>query len=261
MIDKKAYLRRINYCTDPKVDHQSLFELQKNHQLNIPFENLDIHYGASIILDPMRIQEKILPSKRGGFCYELNGLFYHLLWQIGFDVQMISAQVNDGKGNYGPPFDHMALIVKLDDRWLVDVGFGGFALTPLKLIPDQKQQRPDGTYWIECLDDDRFLLRKHPLGEEIQDKYIFDLKPRAMTDYAGMCIHQQTHPDSIFRKRKLCTLPIPEGRITLTHEKLILTNGYEKTESPVENEANFLSLLKKYFGIVVKNGLSPTMYK
>ena len=125
MIDKKGLspTNKIRRST-PRRSTQSVQDCKKNHLLNIPFENLDIHYGKTIILDPLRLQQKNPAYSKGGdFCYELNGLFYHLLWQLGFDVQMISARVNDGQGNYGPPFDHMALVVRLEEPWLIDVGF------------------------------------------------------------------------------------------------------------------------------------------
>ena len=87
------YLQRINYSGDLIPTFDRLCKLQKIHLLNIPFENLDIHYGNKIVLDVDKIYNKIINRRRGGFCYELNGLFFTLLKSLGFDAKRISARV------------------------------------------------------------------------------------------------------------------------------------------------------------------------
>ena len=93
----EAYLKRINYSGDLTPSITILKQLQKTHLLNVPFENLDIHYGHPIELDLDKIYHKIVVRKRGGFCYELNGLFQNMLNIIGFDSKIISARVYDNK--------------------------------------------------------------------------------------------------------------------------------------------------------------------
>src|SRR5215831_1844115 len=90
----------------------------------VPFENLDIHLDRPIILDTRRFYQKIVEEKRGGYCYELNGCFAWLLKRIGFEVALLSARVAQKNGGFTPEFDHIALLVSLKDRFLVDVGFG-----------------------------------------------------------------------------------------------------------------------------------------
>src|SRR5215831_9093371 len=128
----EQYLDRIGYAGTVDVSFDVLSKLQAAHLNHIPFENLDIHNGIKI--DLYNLYDKIVVRQRGGFCYELNGLFYQLLLQVGFNVKMVSARVYDGEKEYSPEFDHMALIVQLNsDRYLVDVGFGEFALHPIKI--------------------------------------------------------------------------------------------------------------------------------
>jgi len=90
----------------------------------VPFENLDIHLKRPIVLEDNALFDKIVTRKRGGFCYELNGLFAALLRALGFDVVMLSAGVANPEREFGPDFDHMALLVTLEQSWLADVGFG-----------------------------------------------------------------------------------------------------------------------------------------
>src|SRR5690554_4349646 len=151
MIEIQPYLNRINY-KGPLIPNLALLNtLQKNHLLNIPFENLDIHYGVPIELDMDKIFQKVVKKGRGGFCYELNGLFHHLLSAIGFNAKIISARVYDRKkGIYGKEFDHLAIIVMLENKeYLVDVGFGEFTFYPLTIEPGTIQSDPRGNYIIE----------------------------------------------------------------------------------------------------------------
>ena len=142
-MDVSAYLNRINYTTQVETDKDTLFRLQKAHLLSVPFENLDIHYKIPIILEKDSFFNKIVTQKRGGFCYELNGLFYELLKAIGFQVHRVSARVHGKDGEYSQEYDHMALLVILDkEKYLVDVGFGKFTLEPLSITTNQPPMRP-----------------------------------------------------------------------------------------------------------------------
>ena len=113
-INVREYLARINEQREaPSIAY--LKRLHRSHLLHIPFENLDIHYGKKIILDYQKIFQKIVDQKRGGFCYELNGLFYHLLYHLGFDCFVVSAKVrNEASGEYGKEFDHMMSVVNIE---------------------------------------------------------------------------------------------------------------------------------------------------
>src|SRR5216684_5534157 len=138
-MDTRAYLQRINYTGPLDPSAETLRGLQVAHLRTIPFENLSIHSGEVIVLDNHALFEKIVRRRRGGFCYELNGLFGALLRALGFDVTMLSARVANAEGIFGPDFDHMTLLVSLAERWLVDVGFGDSFLEPLQLEAEGEQ--------------------------------------------------------------------------------------------------------------------------
>ena len=90
-MNTKQYLERINYLDPVHPTPEVLTRLQVSHLMNVPFENLDIHNSVKINL--ANLFDKIVTRRRGGFCYELNGLFYELLTEIGFTVKMVSARV------------------------------------------------------------------------------------------------------------------------------------------------------------------------
>src|SRR5215470_823990 len=128
-----AYLDRIGTGRRPEViDAAALRDLHRAHLLAVPFENLSIHLAEPISLDEDTLLGKIVTRRRGGFCYELNGAFALLLRALGADVVLAAARVH-GAGSLGPPFDHLALLVRLPDGsgpWVADVGFGRHAVHP-----------------------------------------------------------------------------------------------------------------------------------
>ena len=152
----KAYLERINYHGLLAPTAETLRDLQVAHLLAVPFENLSIHARQPIILEDEALFTKIVERRRGGFCYEANGLFAALLRALGFDVAMLSAEVARADGGFGPDFDHMALMVTLEERWLVDVGFGDSFLEPLRL--DERGEQVQGGRAYRILPDGPYLV-------------------------------------------------------------------------------------------------------
>src|ERR1700752_350639 len=112
--DADAYLDRIGLSRPITMTVEGLRQLQYAHLMRVPFENLDIHLGRPIRLDLASLWEKIVIRGRGGFCYELNGLFACLLTSLGFQVSLLSARAAHREGGFGPAFDHLALRVDLD---------------------------------------------------------------------------------------------------------------------------------------------------
>jgi hypothetical protein len=156
-----AYLTRIGATHPPQADPAALRELQLRHLLTVPFENLSIHLGEPILLDPQALVDKLVRRRRGGFCYELNGAFATLLAALGFRVTLLAARVFGAHG-LGPPFDHLALRVDLDSSgsWLVDVGFGRHSHHPLRLDTRADQLDPGGTFRLaDTADGDVDVIR------------------------------------------------------------------------------------------------------
>lgn len=246
----KDYLNRISIQKDLSPDLNTLRELQRLHLYNIPFENLNIHKNVEIILDFDILSKKILNSRRGGYCYELNGLFYHLLKETGFDVKMISARVSSGDGEFGQEFDHLALIVNINDgQWLADVGFGDSFLEPLKFELDIVQKDKTGFYRITKHDDQYFRLSKSSNGKEFTDEYLFSSETRQWSDFQPMNKYHQTSPKSHFTQKKICSIATETGRISISNDKLTITENGEKKIIEIKNEEEFDEKLFQHFGI------------
>jgi N-hydroxyarylamine O-acetyltransferase len=246
---KEKYLKRIKYSGNIEPNLNTLKRLQRHHLLNVPFENLDIHYSIPIELSIEKFFNKIINENRGGFCYELNGLFYELLKDLGFDVKMVSARVFDQNKGYGKEYDHLAIIVKINaDEYLTDVGFGEFTFEPLKLEMGTIQNDERGDYKISKYENGYLRVSKIE-NDKKTPEYIFKNKKRKLKEFDEMCNYHQTSPNSHFTSKRLITIPTDDGRITITGNKLKIKEFELTTEIVLENETEFEKELWNKFRI------------
>ena len=243
-----AYLRRIGAERPRDLDEAALAALHRAHLMTVPFENLSIHLGEPVSLDQGDLLGKIVGRRRGGFCYELNGAFALLLRALGADVTLVAARVH-GSGQFGPPFDHLALVVGLPGgggRWLADVGFGSHSTYPLRYDSRQEQADPAG----------RFRLSDAAAGDvdvlkNGQPQYRIEGRERSLSDFIPTCWWQQTSPRSHFTQTTICSRLTEEGRISLSGRILIRTSGGERTERRLRTDQAVLAAYRRYFGIVL----------
>ncbi|MGZ9215183.1 MAG: arylamine N-acetyltransferase family protein, partial [Candidatus Binatia bacterium] len=122
--DLDAYCDRINYTGSRDPTLATLNGLHFAHAHNVPFENLDIHLGQAISLQPADLFTKIVTRKRGGYCYEVNSFFSMILRAFGFQVDGLLARVRFSMPALRPR-SHQLLLVTVDNQpWIADVGFG-----------------------------------------------------------------------------------------------------------------------------------------
>lgn len=249
-MNSEKYLQRIGIAkSEITVNLESLRHLQKQNLLNVPFENLDIHWKRPIVLDTGKFYEKIVEEKRGGFCYELNGLFNELLRNTGFQTRLVSARVSDGKGVFSNEYDHLAILVIIGElEFLADVGFGDFTAAPLRLVADLEQPDETGAFVIKRFDDGYLEVAKKD-GEIWRSEYIFKPLGRDLSEFAEMCNFHQTSPESHFTQGKVCSLMLENGRKTLTDKKFIETKNGQKTETEIHSEDEFNDHLAREFHI------------
>jgi N-hydroxyarylamine O-acetyltransferase len=252
MVDLRAYLDRIGVAGTPAPDAAGLRALHRAHLLAVPFENLDIHLGRWIELDPAALERKVVQQRRGGFCYELNGAFSALLGALGFEVRLLEARVRKAAGaGFGPPFDHMLLRVRCpgeDGEWLADVGFGDCFLEPLRLEAGVDQDDPAGCFRIDEVDGE-LELRRAAEGGRWDPEHRFGRYAHELGSYRAMCRYHQTSPRSPFTQRRVCSLATPTGRVTLRDDRLIVTDDGRRTEHPIDGEAAWRRALEEHFGV------------
>lgn len=256
-MDLDAYLKHIGYTGPLDPTTETLAQLHRAHLLSIPFENLDIFLGRPIVLDIQSFYDKVIGQGRGGYCYELNGLFQWLLTTLGFTVKMLSARVYDN-GSPNHEFDHMLLLVETEKPLIADVGFGDSFIEPIGF--DQKESCQRKYFYRLTQSDSRWMLSRRDLESNRTIQYDFSLIPRELEAFAGMNKYHQTSADSIFTRKRVCTKATTDGRITLSKNRLIRTCRENRKEEVVTGEADFLAKLKEHFGIDLSRSLSDNLW-
>ncbi|MFD1030586.1 arylamine N-acetyltransferase family protein [Metaplanococcus flavidus] len=247
-MDPIKYLQRFDAYPIEENYLQDLARLQSLHMQHIPFENLDVIRKVPIYLNLESIYDKVVNQGRGGYCYELNGLFCWLLQQLGFDAKMISATVLKPDGSFTKPGTHAAIAVHLDTPYLVDAGFGDSTISPIPLGGERHTDN-SGTYRIEEIEEGVFQLSRENNGEE-KILYRFTLEEKRLEDFHEGCVFNQVSEESPFTHQDIVTRATPDGRITLTDTTLTRTiNG--KKEKQHLTQAEKVKLLKDEFGIVL----------
>lgn len=239
------YLARIGYGGDTTASLATLRGLHQAHLLSIPYENLDIHLGVPLTLDPERMFAKLVDQRRGGWCYEMNGLFGRVLEALGFDVRRVSGAVGRAEHGWRAQGNHLVLIVTLDRPWIADVGFGDGFLAPLPLEP--------GTYTQGFLryrvarDGPRWRVDNHAYGGA--DGFDFTLTPRMLDDFAPQCRELQTSPESAFVTTTVCERFTHEGLVMLRGATLKEVTAAGVTARIVQDANDFQTTLRERFGL------------
>ncbi|MGB3439912.1 MAG: arylamine N-acetyltransferase [Actinophytocola sp.] len=240
------YLARIGAPRPAAPDAAALRELHRRHLEAVPFENLSLHLGEPVSLDEDALVDKIVARRRGGFCYELNGAFAALLTALGYDVRMLAAGVFGGDGTLSPAFDHLALLVELDERYLVDVGFGAHSTYPLRRDWPEAQEDPAGS----------FLVLDAPGGDvdvlmNGVRQYRAEPRPRRITDFARPAWWHANSPESHFRSGPRCSRATESGRVTILGNRLLETAHGERTETALATDDEVLAAYEKHFGFAL----------
>lgn len=244
-------LDRINFNGELIPDQATLFELHECHVRAVPFENQDVQNHVEIQLDLSHLFQKVVTNRRGGFCYELNYLFYQFLKYTGFAVEMISARTYDEEA-LGPEFDHLALMISLKEKlWLADVGFGDLFVIPIEIVANKVQF--DGRHYFKLEQTAKtWLLLMSKDGKQYEKKYQFNTRPRDISEFEDQCRWKQYDPESYFVRNSIATLPTPRGRKSIFNEKFIVKEEGKRNDEEVKGNDHLIEILRKEFGIHLK---------
>jgi len=250
-MDAEAYLRRIGHDGPREPSAATLAALQRAHLLTVPFDALDCRLGNPVTLDPADAYRKVVEQGRGGFCFELNGLFRWLLGELGYPVASLSARPFVGEGDLAPEHAHLALLVEADGRrWLVDVGFGfSFALEPLDLDERAEQERAGRRFRIAPEEGE---LAAEELGVAARRGYRFTPEPVAPEVFAERCRVFSTDPNASFVRHGTVVQTFPDGEVTVTREAMSGRRGGRSLDRPLADEADWIAELRRQFGLEVR---------
>ena len=255
-IDLDAYFERICCAGARTPTLETLRELHLHHAQAIPFENLTPLLKRPVNLDAESLQRKLVHERRGGYCYELNGLFSLALDALGFRVTRLGARVvYQGDVNSFPPRTHMLLRVDVgDESWIADVGFGGMVLTaPLRMAVDVEQETPHEPFRIVRWRDE--YLMEGLVREAWTPLYRFTLQEQSPSDYDLGNWYVSTHPESRFVNFLMASRPAPGVRYALRNNQLSIHRMNEGTEHRTLTAADEMrSALVELMQIELPNG-------
>lgn len=239
-----AYLERVGYEGTLDTTLETLAGIHRAHLLSIPYENLDIHLGRTLTLDLPQIFDKIVTRRRGGWCYEMNGLFAWVLREIGFAVTMLASDVRPDFVGDGATGDHLILRVDLERPYLADVGFGNGLFEPIPLEVGDYTQR--GLNYALLRDGDRWYFRNQPHGGA---GFVFTLMPRTYDYFTKRCGELQTLPESGFVQTTVCQRFTPESVVTLRGAVLRTTTPQGDSDETVDNSTSYEQVLNRTFDL------------
>ncbi|MFT5132330.1 MAG: N-hydroxyarylamine O-acetyltransferase [Gammaproteobacteria bacterium] len=247
MINIERCLDRINYQGSREPSLETLKALQLAFVYAIPFENLDIHLQRKIELSAENSYRKIIDERRGGFCYECNTLFHSMLEMLGFDVKFVAATMQLPIA-MNIEFEHMALMVRLDDVYLVDVGNGQSCQQAMRIGADEIVKFENVEYRLDEFEDGHALYFRGE-GDDWLPRFSFTTVPRQLKEYEEMCHIIQTSPASHFTHRKVITIARPDGRVSLVDRDLEIKQAGRVTTRSLKSNEQYKESLETYFSI------------
>lgn len=254
-IDLAAYLACIGYDGPVAPTRAVLDALHLLHPQAIPFENLNPLAGLPVRIDLANVVEKLVRSRRGGYCFEHNTLFHAVLATFGFDVTPLAARVLMGQPEDAQVAQtHKLLHVTCEGEDLIaDVGFGGMTLTgPVRLVADLEQATPHEPYRLDRTGEDWWLRAK--VAGDWRLLYRFTLHPTWRIDEEVANHYVATHPDAAFTTTLRVARILPQGRLTLLNRRLTEHRlGAASQVEEIANDTALRSVLADRFGIEVSD--------
>ena len=250
--DREAYLKRIGYEGAVSPDLETLNALIRAHLTHVPFENLDVYdAGADIPLDTASLFDKIVTRRRGGYCFELNALFYALLKDIGFDCYPIAVRVVRASMRRVSPLSHRATIVTIDGvRYFADVGFGGPAPHRALELDNPAEQLSDGQrFFFDKSGGDTVLCRATDSGNERLLQ--FSEAPVDPIDFLALNEYQAKSKMSGFRMVRMVNIATEDGAVSMTGNVMRVHKNGEVTETAFTTQEELRRALRDYYGIEV----------
>lgn len=243
-----AYFERIGYTGETRGDLATVSELMRRQLFTVPFENLDVQAGKVVSLVPEDIVDKIVGRGRGGYCYEVNGLFAMVLEALGVPWRFAGARPMTYPTRR--PKTHVVILATLDgEDWLIDLGFGSYGIrAPMRLSElDAEVQQDHDTFRLSRPDAHEYVLEALVEGKWAS-QFSFDLWPAEWIDFMPANYVNSTHPDALFVKLPVVVLFDAEGRSMLVGNTLkMVTRGETSKRTVLPGERDLI--LADWFGL------------
>lgn len=255
--DLAAYAQRVGYSGPLEPTLAVLHALAERHVKSVPFENLSILLGQPVELTPEALEKKIVAERRGGYCFEQNGLMLGILRQIGFEVTPLSGRVRlERSRDFLPPRTHLFLSVRIDEEdWIFDGGVGGMSLTtPIRRHGEGEQATLHETRRV-VFEEGRFFHQAW-MGDAWQDVYEFTGEEMPEIDREIGNWWTSTSPASKFSQNLFAARAEEDGvRLGILNDRFIRRRGPEVLDVvTIETADQLLEILGREFGLEFPTG-------
>jgi len=248
------YFARIGYAGPAEPTLDVLRALQAAHVAAIPFEAIDALVEGNVDIGADAVAAKLIDQRRGGYCFEQNGLFLRALRAIGFDAEGLLGRVRWMQPVGAPPTprSHMVIRARLNGRpWLVDVGFGS-AVPPEPLAMDVEAVQPTvhEPYRI-ARHGGQWSVRTQIDGEWVPVYVVDDAVPPAI-DYEVANWYTATHPASHFRHQLIAARTTADARHALRDNRLTIRRADGTSERHYLTADGIEAALAEHFHLNVQ---------
>jgi N-hydroxyarylamine O-acetyltransferase len=242
----RSYFSGIGFVGPAPADFRTLKGMMRRQLFSVPFENLDVQAGKVVSLVPEEIYGKIVGRGRGGYCYEVNGLFAMALDALGFEYRFVAARPMTYPVRR--PKTHMAIVATIGaERWLCDLGFGSYGIRePFSLEWLDREIRQDYDMFRMTMVSEKDYLLQSLNGGEWKNLYEFDLCPQEWVDFEPANYLNSTHPESIFVRNLMVVLQTPTGKLVLHGGRFRTVSEGRIEEIAVERDGLSILLRERF---------------
>ena len=204
------YLQTLN-LHGRDLDFEFLRDVVTRHVATFAFSSVGCQLDDGLPLDFKSLYQRIVIQRRGGYCFEQNGLLYRVLEELGFSPKLFLARVIHNQDTH-PGLTHRITTVECEgQQYVLDVGFG--FLGPRLPVPmsevepnDVKNdfriaERRPGEYHMQVFKDGDFY-----------SLYRFELARYGQADCEVGHFFSHRHPDANFLNHLIVSL-IQENEI------------------------------------------------
>jgi N-hydroxyarylamine O-acetyltransferase len=243
----EAYLDRIGVSGPLGTDLETLRRIHRGHVLSIPYENLDVQLGRKVSRHPAAAYDKIVRRRRGGWCYEMNGLLSWALDELGFNVRRLAGGVIREALGDEMIGNHLVILVDLEgETWLCDAGFGDGLIEPVRLTPGEfaigpyrcNLSRIDGGWW-RYRNDPRGGAPSFDFHESVIDETLLE----------SLCVRLQTDPQSPFVQNAVLQRWRQDALQSLVGRVFSTVDARGKSSRLIASAEEFMTTLKSVFDL------------
>lgn len=241
-----AYLARIGFVGEPRPDLETLVAVHRGHVGAIAWECIDCFIGRPTGRDPRAAFDKLVTGGRGGWCYEMNGLFAWMLEAIGFSLTRLAAGVMRDRMGDQAIGNHLTLIVHLDRDYVADVGLGAGLIEPIPFAPGRHEQRGIA-FALEDLGDGWWRFHNQP--DVLPPSFDFSTAVRDEALLEGACQWLQSDPGSPFRQNVVVQRYDGAVLASLVGATLVRKGADAGPPRPIADAADYAATLAREFGL------------